>query len=130
MKEISKKNELLASKIIVINYYHCPDRCNTTGTQTKEGFRQWYKKYLKGFRRKKSIDQYFVYLSDEGLGDQISDIAVWYQDVGEKIKKTFFPFPYPCGSFVVINANGEYIVNKGEYGMEQVYNLVREVRFN
>ena len=39
----------------------------------------------------------------------------WINDKYSMLKK-FFPFHYPCGSFIILKPDGEYYVNYGEYG--------------
>lgn len=43
----------------------------------------------------------------------------WLNDRYSMLKK-FFPYHYPCGSFIILKPNGEYYINYGEYGISSV----------
>jgi len=50
----------------------------------------------------------------------------WYKDQSGIIEKTFFPIPYPCGSYVLIDENGNFYVQKGEYNIEEIIYLIKD----
>lgn len=112
-----------SNNIIVINYYHGLDRCNSTGD--KSYVRGKYKRFLRKLKKMKNISQFFMYKSPEGTknyGNQLN----WIKDVFGTIEKTFFPLHYPCGSYVLIDSNGNYYIQKGEYNIEQIIDLLKD----
>lgn len=51
----------------------------------------------------------------------------WINDKYSMLKK-FFPYHYPCGSFMIFKPNGEYYVNYGEYGVSTVLEALKKFK--
>ncbi|WP_218597750.1 hypothetical protein [Polaribacter sp. NJDZ03] len=110
------------NNILIINYYHGLDRCNSTGD--KSYVRGKYKNYLRKLKKLKNVNQFFMYKSHEGTveyGKQLN----WIKDKSGTIEKTFLPIHYPCGSFVIIDENGNFYIQKGEYNIENIIDLIK-----
>lgn len=121
LSELShKKNS--DEDLIVINYYHGQDRCNSGGN--KSILRTRYKRYLKRIEKIPNLSQFFVYKSPEGTSEYGQQL-IWIEDKSGTIKNTFFPLQYPCGSSVLIDENGNYYLQKGEYDIEKIIDLVK-----
>lgn len=107
--------------IIVINYFHGVDKCNSSAN--KSYVRASYKRFLKKIRTMKNVNQFFMYKSLEGTeeyGEQLN----WIEDKFRTIESTFLPLEYPCGSYVLMDKNGNFYVNKGEYDIEKIIDLL------
>ncbi len=127
LKKISGKT-LKENNIIVINYYPGKDPCNSSGTRTKGEYKFHYKRYLKKLKKKGKIDQFFIYKSRDNLDKYESKYAIWHKDSRKKIEETFFRFHYNCGSFVVINSNGQYFIRKSEHALGEIYLAIDNFR--
>ena len=75
--------------------------------------------YLRKVRSLKNAAQVFLYASPQGL-DKYKDVIDWFPDPGHLIQNTFFKHHYPCGSYVIINPNGDYYAYYGEYALDDV----------
>lgn len=115
-KPIPKANTL------VINYHHGLDRCISTVNKSYVTVK--YKRFLKKINSIASTSHFFMYKSDEGIKTYGKKLK-WIKDKFRTIEKTFLPLHYPCGSFVLIDENGNYYVNKGEYNIDQIIDLLK-----
>jgi hypothetical protein len=126
----SIKSELLTisgdsipkNNFIITNYYHGLDRCNSSGD--KSYVRAKYKRFLKKINKTKNISQFFMYKSPEGTKEYGKQLN-WIKDEFGTIEKIFLPLHYPCGSYVLINSDGNYYVQKGEYNIERIIDLLK-----
>lgn len=111
------------NNIIIINYYHGLDRCNSSGN--KSFVRDKYERFLKKLIKMENVSQFFMYKSSEGTKEYGKQLN-WIKDEFGTIEKTFFPLHYPCGSYVLIDTNGNYYVQKGEYNIERIIDLLKD----
>lgn len=121
-KETNQK--LDPNKPIVIIYYPGKDKCNSSGSATKESTKKWYEQLEKGISQIAGIKPIYIYKSFEGLNSR-NDTSKWYKDPNETIERLFFKHHYPCSSFVVISKDGNYISYFGEFGMEYVWTVTQ-----
>ena len=126
IKTILSKNsgkKINENGIIVINYFPGLDRCNSGPGSTF--LRGKYSRYLKKIKRHENVFQFFVYKSIKGTkkyGRQLE----WIPDSEHLIEKTFFPIHYFCGSFALIDENGNFYLTKGEYDIEKIIDLIKD----
>ena len=114
----------LNGKLLTLNYHPGPDPCNSTGTFDKGFLREKFNTYLK---RVRSISaQFFIYSNSQGL-ERYEGIIDWLPDPGHLIQNTFFKHHYPCGSYVIINPNGDYYAYYGEYSLDHVIKNARKM---
>ena len=118
----SSGNEIIKNGIIVINYFPGPDRCNSGPGSSY--LREKYRRYLKKISQNENVSQFFVYKSIEGTKKYGRKLE-WIADNGNIVEKTFFPIHYNCGSFALIDENGNYYLTKGEYDIEQIIKLIQ-----
>ncbi len=111
------------NNFIVINYYHGLDKCNSSGD--KSFVRAKYKRFLKKLKKAENISQFFIYKSPEGTKEYGKQLN-WIKDEFGTIEKIFLPLHYPCGSFVLIDSEGNYYVQKGEYDIERIIDLLKD----
>ncbi|MGB4398971.1 MAG: hypothetical protein WBJ10_06345 [Daejeonella sp.] len=108
------------SEMMIINYHQGKDRCNSSGSgATLEQWKVARAKYRRQLERLGQGSPYYMYASKEGIRNSYGFLQ-WYPDLDFLIEKTFFKYKYPCGSFVIIKPDGEYIAQYGEYSLEQV----------
>lgn len=107
---------------IIINYYQGLDRCNASGNKYAAG--ENFRWYLEKLEKRKNVKQFFMYHSPEDIEDYGKHIN-WIADEFDTIRKLFLPINYPCGSFVLIDKNGNFYVQKGEYNTEYILKLIR-----
>ena len=111
------------NNLVVIIYYHGLDKCySSSGKPYAQGKYKWV---LKKIRKMENVNQFFMYKSPEGIknyGKQLN----WIEDEFGTIENIFLPLKYPCGSYVLIDENGNYYVQKGEYNAERIIKLLKD----
>lgn len=112
-----------SNNLLVINYYHGLDRCNSGGN--KSHMVEKYKQYLKRLKKIDNVNQFFMFKSPVGTKEYSKQLK-WIQDKSSIIERTFLPLHYPCGSFVLIDEHGNYYTRKGEYNIYDIINLVKK----
>jgi len=104
---------------IIINYFPGIDKCNNASEPKNPALVDRYFTYSQAIRKIENVKQFFVYKTVEGTKSYGSKIK-WIIDAENLIERTFFKLPYPCGSFVIINASGDYTSYKGEYNIDWI----------
>ncbi len=107
--------------VILINYYHGQDACNATIKQVKPV----YKKFLRKLKKVENVSQIFMYKSLKGA-EEYSKNFNWINDRYSTIENTFLPLHYPCGSYVMIDNEGNYFVHKGEYNIFRIIEFLHD----
>jgi hypothetical protein len=118
------KKDMLIHSILVINYYPGKDPCNS-GTANSNLIKRKYKWYLNEIKKMPYVDQFFIYKSNEGV-ERYGDDIKSYPDTNQLIETTFFPIHYSCGSYVIIDHEGNYYAVRGEYILEDIIDLLEE----
>ncbi len=117
-KEI--KQELDSTKPLVIVYYPGKDPCNSSGSATKESTKIWFGQLEDGINQVAQTKPIYIYKNNDGL-EKDDGVLTWHKDPDGTVEKLFFEHHYPCGSFVVISKDGNYISYFGEFGKEYVW---------
>lgn len=117
----------VSKNIIVINYYSGLDKVNPN---EKSSWNIYNKSYLKKLNKTGNITPYWIYKHDENLSYHHADAINWLRDTSGFIEKTFFPFHFNLGSCVIILPNGNYYTYFGEYGPDEVYAGIEELKKN
>lgn len=122
-------NQVLKKGIpIVVIFYPGKDECNSTGSN--EGNTKFYQKDQDWLQRNiASKDGYgpiYLYKNPSGL-EKYSGIMTWYPDPEGLFEQTFFKFPYPCRSFVVIDPKGNYRAILGEFPNSQIVTAIKKL---
>ncbi len=112
--------EIASNKPIIIVYYPGKDRCNSSGSATRESTKKWYEELEKGTQRVVQTKPIYIYKDSEGLG-KYDRVITWHKDPQGMVESLFFEHHYPCSSFVVISKNGDYISYFGEFSKEYVW---------
>ena len=123
-KAINQK--LDSTKPIVIIYHPGKDRCNSNGVNTKERIKKSSDQLKKGLNHIAKIKPIYIYKNNEAL-ENYTGIVDWYKDPDGTIERLFFTLHYPCGSFVVISKNGDYISTFSEYNNDFVLKATRQL---
>ena len=120
LSEISGET-ILENNILLIFYHPGKDHCNSGGNDLSYAERE--KKYHKRFNKIENLSHFYIYKEPEGI-EEIADIN-WFKDEFGTIENTFFPIHYPCGSYVLINPEGNYYAYKGEYDKSEIFQLLK-----
>ncbi|WGK64983.1 hypothetical protein [Croceiramulus getboli] len=107
---------------LAINYHHGPNACLKEAH--KPVWKYLIKKYYRKLEKLENVSSFFLYNQAEGL-DQFDDRISWTPDPDLIITQQFFPIHYPCGSFVLIDPDGNYYLNRGEYHLHRIIDLLR-----
>jgi len=118
--------EIDADKPMLVIYYPGKDKCNSTGSATKETRRIWYNELEEKLYKIAQIKPIYIYKSNNGL-EKYDGILTYHKDPNRIIERLFFQYHYPCSSFVVISKNGDYISYYGEFPKEHVWKLTKEM---
>ena len=114
------------NKIIVINYYSGLD--SILPGEGKSTWNIYDRSYPKKLKKMGNIAQFWVYKYDTNLKHHHADEINWLYDKSALIEKTFFPYHFNSGSFAVILPTGKYYTYFGEYGTDEVYNALEEMK--
>ena len=127
--ETSKQHSLKLNELIIIDYHPGADECNETGSigTDKDLTRKRVNKYQRDLAEVGNIIQLYVYKDKSGL-KTYKGLCTWHEDKANLIENTFFKYHYSCGSFVVIDQNGNFYAYYGEYGPSSVYEAIIEMQ--
>ena len=79
-----------------------------------KNFKNQYGIYFNKIEKIKNVKQFFIYKTSDNLENFGSRIN-WLLDKNHLIENVFYPITYPCGGYVIIDSNGNYISQRGEY---------------
>jgi hypothetical protein len=115
------------NSIILINYLSKNPKIKDTVNTTK--WNVFHRNYLKKIKKENNIFQVWINHPDQKnltyyQGNRIN----WIVDKTKFIENLFFPYDFLYGSFVVVNFDGRYISCYGEYGKQEVIELLDELK--
>lgn len=129
--ELKELNNSLSNKgeidnpITILIFYPGIDPCNhIERTSTWNIFNH---DYLRKVKKITSVNHFWIYKSDENLKYYYPNKIDWKKDDDQIIENLFFKMPYPCGSSAVIDKDGNYILNLGEFGKQDIWEDVKEL---
>jgi hypothetical protein len=129
-EELEKLNISLLNKgslnnnITIIIFYPGKDNCNNSNSiSTWNVFDNDFLKKVE----KKNLNNFWIYKSDEDLKYYHPKKVDWKNDDDQVIEKTFFKMHYPCFSSAVIDKEGNYILNLGEFGKQNILEDIDEL---
>jgi len=128
LSEISGQ-EIASEDALFINYYPGDGPSNTESY--KANFREKYRYFYKKIEKAENIKQFSVYRSLDGIRGYGKKME-WLPDEKNLIKDNFYPIPYPHGGYIIINSDGTYLAQRGEYCyspllIEQIENFTGSV---
>jgi len=111
---LSKNSDQIidSNDALFINYYPGNGPCSTKGY--KNNFKNEYQRFYQKFEKMENLKQFSVYKSLIGLKEFGTKIK-WIPDNKNLIEKNFYPIHYPCGGYLIINSDGTYLSQRGEY---------------
>lgn len=122
---IAANRTIESTKPLVIIFYPGKDPCNSSGTATRRSYKKWYNQMEKGIRKVTESTILYFYKKNEGLSKRNNRDRVWVKDPESILEKLFFKHHYPCSSFVVISASGDFISYFGEFSKDYVWKAIR-----
>ena len=112
------------SKPLIIIYYPGKDRCNSSSYATKESRKLWHSQMIEGLSQLKVPKPIYIYHKDTKIERKFNFLN-WYKDPQGIVERLFFPYHFPCGSFVGVSKNGRYFSVYGEYGKAAVWKTAK-----
>lgn len=131
LEELNKLNNSLIKKgtldnnITIIIYYPGKDDCN--GMERISTWNIFDTDYLRKIKKINSVNNFWIYKSDENLKYYQPNKVDWKNDNDQVVEKLFFKMHYPCFSSAVIDKDGNYILNLGEFGKQHIWEDVIEL---
>jgi len=120
--------EFKAGKPIVVIFYPGKDECNSTGSNEKNS--KFYQKdhdwLMKNIAKKGAFGPAYIYKNPSGL-EKYAGIMTWSPDPDSRFEQTFFKYPYPCRSFVVLDTSGNYRAILGEFPNSQIVEALKKL---
>ncbi len=107
---------------LVINYWPGNQYCELPNDLRI--MNQRTKAYQKKIAKIQNSSQFYVAADLNGI-DKLGNIQ-WNLDSKSILKELFFKYPYTCGSFVLIDNQGNYYLFKGEYSYSQIFELLKK----
>lgn len=123
-KSLLKKGNI-NNNITIIIFYPGKDNCN--GMERISTWNVFDNDYLKKVTKTNSINHFWIYKSDENLKYYHPKKVDWKKDDDQIIEKLFFKMHYPCASSAVIDKDGNYILNLGEFGKQHIWEDLKEL---
>lgn len=130
-EELSALNKYLLemgtidNEITVIIYYPGKDYCNKKDRNSTWNI--FDVDYSKEVKKINSINHFWIYKNDEDLQYYYPKKVKWKNDEGQFIENLFFKMHYPCFSSAIIDKDGNYILNLGEFGKHEIWKYVKEL---
>lgn len=118
--EKATNKKIDSNKLIVIIYHPGPDPCNSSGSGDME---EAYNQINTEVNKVAKASIFYIYKNFNGK-KEVSKATRWNDDPENLVERTFFKYPYPCGSFAVIDKSGKYISYFGEYPTYYVANAI------
>lgn len=122
---VDKLNPLRDGYIIII-YYPGKDRCN--GREGNSTWNIFDRDYQKEINKLIVTNQYWIYKNDENLKYYYPKKINWKKDENQFIENLFFKMHYPCFSSVVIDQEGNFISNLGEFGKQSIIEDIKALK--
>jgi hypothetical protein len=116
----SKINE---NNTVIINYFPENDKC-LGGRKWNSFIIRKIKTYLKNLSNKENISQYFIF-KDATVVKNFDKNFTWFLDKNQIIENAFFPFHYPCFSYIIIKPNGNFYTERGEYDINTIIEKIK-----
>jgi hypothetical protein len=119
-QKLGREADFAAGKPLIVVFYPGKDECNSAGpSNDPKNLANDHKAILRYAEKHKASEPVFVYQHPHGL-EKYKGIMTWIPDPDGIFKAKFFPFPYPCRSFVVISPKGNYRAILGEFPTSQI----------
>jgi hypothetical protein len=119
-QKLGLEDEFRAGKPLIVIYYPGKDECNSSGLgNMPENLRKNVKAVARYAEKHKAVSPLYIYKNPHGL-EKYQGIQQWEEDPDGIFENKFFPFHYPCGSFVVISPKGKYRAILGDYPISQI----------
>lgn len=125
LNESLLKKGNLNNNITIIIFYPGRDIYNETDHITT--WNVFDSDYLRKLKRINSTNNFWIFKSEGDLKYYQPEKADWKKDDNQIIEKLFFKIHYPCFSSAVIDKDGNYILNLGEFGKDEVWDAVKEL---
>ena len=121
------ESEIDNNSLILINYLSKNPKVKDTINTTRWNI--FHRNYLKKIKKKNNLLQVWVnHPEQKNLAYYQGDRIKWKEDRTGFIENLFFPYDFLYGSFVVVNFDGHYISYFGEYGKDDVIELLNELK--
>lgn len=109
----------------IIIYYPGVDSCNKKNKPTTWNI--FDKKIRKAMENVVGNNVYWVFHDDEDIKYYHPKKVKWQPDKDKVLQKLFFKVHYPCSSSAVIDKEGNYILNLGEFGKNEMAKDLDEI---
>lgn len=123
--QINKIDQLKDGYIIII-YYPGKDRCN--GMQRNSTWNIFDTDYQRKVNKLILNNQYWIYKKGDNLKYYYPKKINWRKDEEQVIEHLFFKMHYPCFSSVVIDNDGNFISNLGEFGKQDIIEDIKTLK--
>ncbi|MAN85745.1 MAG: hypothetical protein CL555_02395 [Algoriphagus sp.] len=115
-------------KSLIVIFYPGQDECNSTGSGDRtKSFEKEHKTLIKWAVKANAAPPIYLYSNPSGL-ERFKDVVTWKPDPDGVFSQTFFRYPYPCGSFVVIHPSGEFRGILGGYPLNQIQVALKKLQ--
>ncbi|MEL0457005.1 hypothetical protein WJN01_12265 [Flavobacteriaceae bacterium SZ-1-7] len=125
LKSMTKPSEQKEFWIYI--FYPGVDRCNKIGRKsTWNIFQDDFELELNKIGTYEI--QWLAKTQDNNLRDYTNSKTSWKIDPAHFFESTFFNLHYPCFSSVIVDKEGNYVINKAEFGKNQVWDAVKKLK--
>ena len=122
LKKYLNQYKPLRNGLIMIVFYPGKDSCNDLGRKSTWNLLE--ENFQKEVSKTGIITQYWLYKSNENLHNYHRKHIEWTLDKDQFAERLFFKMHYPCASSVIIDQEGNFVANLGEFGAKDIYKAI------
>jgi len=118
LKFIKEKYNWNTERILIINFTQSNENCFYENNRNLENSINWWNKFYSKIDLT-NVRNIYVY-SDKISASTLIDAQTKFEDYEDFIWTNFFKYNKECYGLLIINFNGEYKIERGEYSEREV----------
>jgi hypothetical protein len=118
LKFIKEKYNWNTERVLIINFTQSNENCFYDNNRNLENSINWWNKFYSKIDLTNVLNIY-VY-SDKISATKLIDAQTKFEDYEDFIWTNFFKYNKECYGLLIINFNGEYKIERGEYSEREV----------
>lgn len=112
---------------LLIKHFQGDDPCSSSGTRTGKERDAYFLNFTKQITKRFDVQIIQVKTKNSSIDNRTEFPDKWLTDK-YSVLNTFFPYHYPCGSFMILKPSGEYYIYYGEYGLDNALDGLKKIK--
>ncbi|MFT5754768.1 MAG: hypothetical protein ACI924_002010 [Flavobacterium sp.] len=117
---VNSKKKIETNHPIVVVFYPGKDKCNSSGSSTRESTKIWYDRLEKGIYKITKANIFYIYKDTIGLYGRNDGFKTWFKDPNHIIEK-MFKESTKCSGYVLISPNSELLSHPSEFSQDGLW---------